>query len=87
MVPSSVSNSGHGMQSKTEQEMHGQNMKQGRADRDKLDSRASICNSWPEQTNYKAVQSMQFRTSQDKAHYMNRTVQGQWCRMGTVSAD
>ena len=48
---------------------------------------ASKCRSGPELTNYRAVQNRQFRACQGKDHYMNRTMLGHWCRMGTVSAD
>ena len=67
--------------------MHEQNVKKGREDRGKPESRASKCRSRPEQTNYRVVQNMRFRSIQDKDRYRNRTVQGHWCRMGTVSSD
>ena len=61
---------------------HGQNMKQGRPNWSKLKSRASKCRPGLEQTNYRAVQNMQFRASQVKEHYTNKTMQGHCCRMG-----
>ena len=57
-------------------------MKQGREDRSKLESRTSKCRSGPEQTNYRAVQNMQFRASQGRDHYTNWTMQEHWCRWG-----
>ena len=82
--PFFVSISGYDMYepNRTRKCMHRQSMKQGREDRSKLESRASKCRSGPEQTNYRAVQNMQFRASQGRDNYTNWTMQEHWCRWG-----
>ena len=69
-------------------ERHGQKMEQGMVDLDNPHRRTDNCRSGPEQKNYKAGQSRQFRTSQDQGgdHGMNRTMQGQCYGMGPVIA-
>ena len=74
-----------GRQSK---ERHVQKMEQGMVDLGKPHRKTYNCRPGPEQKNYKAGQSRQFRTSQDQGgdHDMNRTMQGHCCGMGPVIA-
>ena len=62
-------------------ERYRQQMEQGMADR-KPQRRTDNCRSGPKQTNYKAWQRRQFRTSQDQDHDKNRTMQGHCGGMG-----
>ena len=65
---------------------YGQKMEQGMVDQGKPQRRTNNCRLEPEQTNYRAGQRRQFRTSQDQDHDMSRTMQGHCCGMGPVIA-
>ena len=73
-VASCASNSGHDMQSQTEEGKARAENGTSMVDQGKPQRRTDNCRSGPEQTNYKAGQRRQFRTSQDQDHDMNRTL-------------
>ena len=64
--------------------MYEQKMERGMGDQGKHQRRTNNCRSGPEQTNFRAGQRMQFRTSKDQDHDMNRTMQGYCCGMVPV---